>query len=106
MDLAAIVERLRMVAMDFVNRAGPNVFGEQFPPAADRKFDVGEAALVAAASSVANDDRQYVDRQMVPFRPGNRAAQSKPPITTTDIDDDGRGTPKQLHPVDRAAGRI
>lgn len=77
-----------MIAMDFGDRAGFDVIGEQFSAAADGELDVRQAPLVAAFAGVADDDRQRVEAEVVVIGPGNGAADEISAIAAADVEDD------------------
>lgn len=86
-NLGAIIIWLRVVAVDFADGCRGDVVGQQFPAAADGEPEVGEAALIAAPPSVANDDRQSIHTEVVAVRPGHCTPQQESPIAAADVED-------------------
>src|SRR5262249_16110463 len=102
--LDRVVIGLRVIAMNLGDGAGFDVFGKKFAAAADGELEVRQAALVAAAAGVANDDRERVDAEVVVAQPADGAGEHVPTVAAADIEDDGGVAAEERRPVDAAIG--
>src|SRR5262249_21937469 len=64
-DLSRLVVRLRMIAVDLGGTVRRQVALKQAHSVGDGEADVAQAALVGATRGVADDDRQYVDAEVI-----------------------------------------
>src|SRR5579862_6010924 len=86
MRVPGVVVRLRVVTVQLAHAAASQVFSQQSEAVASGKAHVRQAALVGAARSVAQDQWQYVDTQMIALRSPDRAANQEAAVSATDID--------------------
>src|SRR5262249_42142460 len=93
-----------MVAVDLRERARPDVPPKQLSCINYRKPDVGQAALVGAASGIANYDGQDIDSQMVAVGAPDGAADQISAVAAAKVADDGCLAPEKPNPVDYSLG--
>ena len=95
MHFRGVVERLRVVAMDFRRGPGREQATHERLAVHDGEADVGQAALVGPARGVAKDERQDIDADVVVVGPPDGAADQEPAIAAAKVDDQGGGSAKE-----------
>src|SRR5207253_2675418 len=103
-DLRRVVIRLRVVAVDFADAGRRDVPFEEALPVADGEAEVAQAALVAAARGVADDDRQHVDAEVVVVGAPDGALEEEAAIAAADVEDDRGPAAEEGRPVEAALG--
>ena len=104
-DLARLIIRLWMIAVNFGGAVRRQVAFEQPHGIGDSKANVAQAALIAAARGIANDDRQNIDAEMIVIRSPDGAADQEAAIAAAEIDDQRRRAAEQSGQIERSLGR-
>src|SRR6266496_2748913 len=84
-DLSGIVVRLRMIAVNLGDAARRHVLLNELQGAADGEAEIGQAALIAPASSITDHQRQNVKAEVIVRRPPDSTANQKSAIAASQI---------------------